>query len=64
MSQMNTGPTVKSRPSSNIYTALLFIAFVALAAGVGVVWYQNVQITGDQPGQGPNIKNPWAMVPK
>jgi hypothetical protein len=31
---------------SNIYTILLFIALVALIAGVGYTWYRSSQITG------------------
>jgi hypothetical protein len=64
MSQLNANPTAKAKASSNVYTALLFIAFVALAAGTATVWYYNVKLTGDLPGQGMNFKNPWFMVPK
>jgi len=53
MSQVDSGPrTQKIKPGVNIYSALAFVAFVALAAAVGVAWYKNVELTeGFQEGQ-------------
>lgn len=35
-----------SSPSNNIYTVLVFIAFLAVLAGVIYVWYRSYQLTG------------------
>lgn len=35
-----------SRPSSNIYTVLVFIAFLVVLAGVAYVWYRSYELTG------------------
>lgn len=35
-----------SSPSSNIYTVLVFIAFLVVLAGVAYVWYRSYQLTG------------------
>jgi len=36
----------KASARSNIYTVLVFIAFLMLACGVGYVWYRNVKLFG------------------
>lgn len=47
MSQFPAGAkTVSQKPTNNIYSGLVFVAFVALTIGVSVVWYHNVQLTG------------------
>jgi len=47
-------------PSPNVYSVLVLIAFLALSLAVGVVWWKNVELTGDeQPGTG--FKNPFYM---
>lgn len=47
MSQFEAGArTVKQKPTNNIYSALVFAAFVALTIGVSVVWYYNLELTG------------------
>ncbi len=61
MSQLSTNPSLKAKPSNNIYTALVFIAFVALVAGVWIVWSKNVEITGDTQVN-PNFKNPFVLI--
>jgi flagellin-like protein len=35
-----------SSPSSNIYTVLVFIAFLVVLAGVAYVWYRSYELTG------------------
>ena len=63
MSQFNQGGhTVKTKPGNNIYSLLVFVAFVALAIGVGVVWWKNTQLTGDLQPATQAVKNPFYMV--
>ena len=61
MSQFNQG-TVKSKPGNNIYSLLVFIAFFALAIAVGVVWWQNIELTGDLQSSSKAVKNPFYIV--
>jgi len=63
MSQMGGPQQIRQKPGMNVYTALTFIAFVALALAVGVVWYKNVELTGDLGGQqNKQFKNPFFLV--
>lgn len=63
MSQFNQGThTVKAKPGNNIYTLLVFVAFCALAFAVGVVWYQNIELTGDLQSSASAVKNPFHLV--
>ncbi len=60
MSQAPTGPKPRSKPRANVYTFMAFVAFVALGAAVGFIWWKSVEITKpDQPNQG---KNPFFIV--
>ncbi|MBI1368910.1 MAG: hypothetical protein GC162_09690 [Planctomycetes bacterium] len=56
MTQMNAGQApINRKPVSNVYTVLMFIAFVALSVAVGVTWWKNVEVTkGQQPNNGAN----------
>jgi hypothetical protein len=58
MTDMETPPPapVRHKAGPNIYTVLVFVAFVALATAAGVTWYQNVQLTGNN--------NPFYLEPK
>ncbi|QNN25288.1 hypothetical protein HED60_24400 [Planctomycetales bacterium ZRK34] len=62
MSQMNTGgKPISRKPSNNVYSILVFIAFVALAIAVGVTWWKNVELTGpEQPNAG--FKSPFYVT--
>ena len=46
MSQMVSGPAPvrRGKASSNVYTALAFIATVALIIGIGFVWVKSGQV--------------------
>jgi hypothetical protein len=49
MTQLNTGPGLPPRrpaPSSNIYTVLVVVAFVALVAGIATMVVRNNQLFG------------------
>lgn len=46
MTQFDTGSTKQIRPSSNVYSLLVFVAFIALAVAVGFVWMQNIDLVG------------------
>ncbi|MEM8736920.1 MAG: hypothetical protein AAGG38_00370 [Planctomycetota bacterium] len=35
-----------SGPSNNIFTVLVFIAFLTLLAGVGYTWFRYQEVTG------------------
>jgi hypothetical protein len=62
MAQIQTTATKKTKPSSNVYTVLVLVAFVALLAAVSVVWWKNVTLTGDeQPPE--SMKNPFYLSP-
>lgn len=61
MSQFNQG-TIRGKPGSNVYTLLVFIAFIALALAVGVVWWHNIELTGDLQSATQAIKNPFYLV--
>lgn len=63
MAQLEASAARTTKPSSNVYTVMVLVAFVALAFAVGVVWWKNIQVTGDlQPAAG--IKNPFYLVPQ
>ena len=36
----------RARPESNIYSMMVFVAFVALVMGVAILWTKNVSLTG------------------
>lgn len=38
---------MKNKPSSNVYTALLFIALVAVSVASGVMWSRNSALVMD-----------------
>ncbi len=63
MSRAPSGPeTIKRRPTNNVYTVMVMVAFVALAVTVGWLWMTNVELTGDeQPAEG--NKNPFFVLP-
>ncbi len=53
MSQLGQGASMQPRairPRSNIYTALMIVAAVALAVGVGVVFSKGRTMYGEQAG--------------
>lgn len=76
MSQFPAGAkTVSQKPTNNIFSALVFVAFVALTIGVSVVWFYNVELTGkvvDAGGQeyeslrepGESFPNPFYIAEK
>jgi flagellin-like protein len=41
MTQMGQGPYGRKPARSNVFTVLVFVAFVVLAVGVGFVWWKN-----------------------
>lgn len=63
MSQFDGGRQSGSgRPASNIYTVLCFIAVAAMTAGVGVMWANNVELTGEFQDPNKQFKNPFYIV--
>lgn len=52
----------RSRARGSVYTVLLVVAALALLVGVGVVWWKNVQLTGDDQPAGQMIQNPFHVV--
>lgn len=52
MSQFNT-PIRRSGGSLDVYTGLLFVAFVVLAAGVALIAMKNMEHSGDGQSGGP-----------
>ena len=49
MTQMSQGPYGPPRARSNIFTVLIFVAFIVLAVGVGYVWYKHHQLFKTHP---------------
>ena len=49
MTDLETPPptAVRQKPSANIYTVLVIAAFLALSTATGIMWYKNVQLTGN-----------------
>jgi len=37
------------RPTSNVFTVLIFVAFVVLAVAIGFVWFKHHQLFGTHP---------------
>jgi hypothetical protein len=63
MSQFNQGTqTIKGKPGNNIYSLLVFVAFIALAIAVGVMWWKNIELTGDLQPASQAVKNPFYIV--
>jgi len=64
MTQMNTGSssTARAKPTNNVYTVLVVIAFVALSVAVGVAWYKNVELTGPEQPKDAAMKNPFYLT--
>lgn len=63
MSQINTGgKPISRKPSNNVYSILVFIAFCALAVAVGVTWWKNVELTGPEQPKDAAIKNPFFLT--
>lgn len=63
MTQINPAPAGRpvASPRSNVYTVLLIVAALALAAGIGYLWYRNGQLyPGTQPWE---IAAPRALAP-
>ena len=54
MTQFEGGARRTAKPTSNVYTVLVFIAFVPLAAAIGVVAWRNIQLNEDIPAAGSN----------
>jgi flagellin-like protein len=58
---MNLATTrpARSRGQANVYTILVLIAFVALAAGVGITYWKSTELTKGEPGAG----SPFYLLP-
>ena len=59
--------TVKQKPTNNVYSAMVFIAFIALVIGVSVVWWKNTSLTGEEyrgKNPGSNFPNPFYIMDK
>ena len=46
MTQMTQGPVVTVKPQANVYTVLLIIAILAMAAAVGVLMFDMTENYG------------------
>ena len=57
-----TAPQPAGKPANNIYTALLFIALVALGVAAGFLWKHNLDETGEFQKEGGTFKNPFHLV--
>ncbi len=64
MTQLDSPQTVKQKPANNVYTSLILIAFVSLAVAVGVVWWKNVELTGELQPADRSFTNPFWLVDK
>ena len=63
MSRASGTPRVK--PRNNVYTALSFIAFAALATACGILWAVNADLTKeeqDKVNRERNMSNPMFIV--
>ena len=49
MTQMGQGPYGRKPARSNVFTVLVFVAFVVLAVGVGFVWWKNYELFKTHP---------------
>ena len=47
MSQFEGAPRSNRKPSPNVYTVLMLVAFLALATAVGVVYVKSTELTGN-----------------
>jgi len=56
MSQMESGLSARPKPRNNVYTMLMLTSIIALGAGIGVLWWKNVELTGQK-------NNPFYVVP-
>ena len=62
MAEMTTGRRVARAPS-NIYTVLVFLAFLILASAVGYVLYRSDQLFGGNPFEVPQGNSAGWVVP-
>ncbi len=49
MTQMPQVPYGQPRARNNIFTVLIFLAFVVLAVGIGYIWFKHYQLYGTHP---------------
>ena len=49
MTQMPQGPYGRPRARNNIFTVLIFVAFVVLACGIGYIWIKHHQLYKTHP---------------